>query len=369
MRANEVEGGSTKNSLVGGRPILENINFPQSFPPAINALGAFLLGFLGLWLLVKTLRTRLERTAPTSKNLIDDCALELLRATKRIFLLVFALYSASFLIEMPAGTRLLLDRIFTVIFLGQAAFWGNSAITFWIERHLRERSLQNAGLATSLGLIKLTVKFAFYSLIVLLAIHNLGFDITALIAGLGVGGIAIALALQNILGDLFASLSITLDQPFVVGDFIVVGEFKGTIEYIGLKTTRLRSLSGEQLIFANGDLLQSRLRNFKRMLERRVVVSLGLVYQTSGEHLRLVPEMVKEIITKTENARFDRCHFLKFGASSLDFELIYWVTHADFNVYADAAQEINLEIVERFKEVGIEFAYPTQTLFVQQEPN
>jgi small-conductance mechanosensitive channel len=151
-----------------------------------------------------------------------------------------------------------------------------------------------------------------------------------------------------------------------VGDFIVVGDFMGTLEHIGLKTTRIRSLSGEQLIFSNGDLLQSRVRNFKRMSERRVSFGIGVTYQTSREKLARVPAMIADIVGVVEDARFERCHFLKFGASSLDFETVYWVKSADFNVYADVAQRINLEIFRRFEEEKIEFAYPSQTLFVQK---
>jgi small-conductance mechanosensitive channel len=202
-----------------------------------------------------------------------------------------------------------------------------------------------------------------------LVLDNLGFNITTLVAGLGIGGIAVALALQNILGDLFASLSIVLDKPFVIGDFIIIDNYLGTIEHIGLKTTRIRSLSGEQLVFSNTDLLQSRIRNFKRMFERRVVFSIGVTYQTSADKLAKIPKMIKDIVESKDPVRFDRSHFKDYGDFSLNFETVYWVKSPEYNVYMDIQQAINLELYSKFEAEGIEFAYPTQTLFVTKESN
>jgi small-conductance mechanosensitive channel len=200
-----------------------------------------------------------------------------------------------------------------------------------------------------------------------LALDNLGVNVTALVAGLGVGGVAVALAVQNILGDLFASLSIVLDKPFVLGDFIIVGELLGAVENIGIKTTRVRSLSGEQLIFSNNDLLNSRIRNFGRMAERRVVFQLGVVYGTPKAKLEQIPAIIRSAIEAQQQTRFDRSHFAGYGDFSLDFENVYYVLDRDYNVYMDIQQAINLEIYGRFAEDGIEFAYPTQTLYLQRE--
>jgi small-conductance mechanosensitive channel len=186
------------------------------------------------------------------------------------------------------------------------------------------------------------------------------------LASLGVGGIAVALASQNVLGDLFASLSIHFDRPFVVGDFIIVDDLLGTVEQIGLKTTRVRSLHGEQLVFSNNDLLKSSIRNYKNMLERRVVFTIGLIYQTPYEKLVNVPDMIREIVEKEELARFDRAHFSSYGDSSPDFEIVYWVKVPDYNTYMDIQQRISLELFRRFSEGGIQFAYPTRTLNVVQ---
>ena len=209
-------------------------------------------------------------------------------------------------------------------------------------------------------------KLALYAGLVIVALDNLGFDITTLIAGLGVGGIAIALAVQNILSDLFASLSIVLDKPFVIGDFIIINEYMGTVEHVGLKTTRIRSLSGEQLVIANNDLLSSRIRNYKRMQERRIVFTIGVIYQTTKTQLEKIPKIIKDIIDKQKLARFDRSHFKNFGDFSLNFETVYWVESSDYNQYMDIQQAINLSIMAIFEEEKIEFAYPTQMVYVDK---
>jgi small-conductance mechanosensitive channel len=197
----------------------------------------------------------------------------------------------------------------------------------------------------------------------LLVLDNLGFDVTALITGLGVGGIAVALAVQNVLGDLFASVSIVIDKPFVVGDSIAIGDFVGTVESVGLKTTRLRSVSGEQIVMANSDLLQSRIRNHKRAVQRRNVFGIGVTYDTPPEQLRRVSEIVREAIeAEGERARFDRAHLMRFGASSLDFEAVWFTLDPDYKLYMDQQERIFLRVLEKLGEAGIELAFPTQTV-------
>ena len=209
------------------------------------------------------------------------------------------------------------------------------------------------------------VRILLWSVLLLMALDNVGIEIGPVLTGLGVGGIAVALAVQNVLGDLFASLSIVLDKPFVIGDFIVIDDYKGNIEHIGLKTTRVRSLSGEQLVLGNADLLKSRIRNFKRMQERRILFTLGVVYQTPRETAARIPDMLKDVIESTDSTRFDRAHFKSFGPSSLDFEVVYYVLVPEYNTYMDIQQKMNLEIMRRFEAEGIEFAYPTQTLYLE----
>jgi len=208
-------------------------------------------------------------------------------------------------------------------------------------------------------------RIVIWSLVVLLALDNAGIDVTALVAGLGVGGVAVALAVQNILGDLFASLSIVFDKPFAVGDFLIIDSYMGSVEYVGLKTTRLRSLSGEQRVFSNSDLLGSRIRNYGRMYERRVSFDIGVTYQTPRDKLRMIPEILREAIESQKQTRFDRSHFKAYGDSSLLFETVYYVGVPDYNIYMDIQQAVNLRVHERFEEEGVEFAYPTRTLLVR----
>jgi small-conductance mechanosensitive channel len=217
-----------------------------------------------------------------------------------------------------------------------------------------------------LGLAGFFARVAVWTTVFLLVLDNFGIDITALITGLGIGGIAVALAVQNVLSDTFASISIILDKPFEVGDFIIVGDLLGVVENIGIKTTRVRSLSGEQLVFGNNDLLSSRIRNFKRMYERRVAFGFGVLYETPIEKLEWIPGMVREGIEALEQTRFDRAHFKGFGESSLDFEIVYYVLAPDYALYMDIQQKINLHIMREFAREGVDFAYPTRMLHVKR---
>ncbi len=196
-------------------------------------------------------------------------------------------------------------------------------------------------------------------------LDNLGFDISAVVASLGIGGLAIAFAAQGILTDLFSYFSIVLDRPFALGDFIIVGDFIGTVEYIGIKTTRLKSLSGEEIVMANTDLTGSRIRNFKHMKRRRIVFSLGVLYETPKEKLEIIPALIQDIISAQEQVSFDRAHFASYGDFSLNYEIVYYVESSDYALYMDTQQKINLAIFEAFAQRNIEFAYPTNVTYVQ----
>ncbi len=213
--------------------------------------------------------------------------------------------------------------------------------------------------------IMLIIQFVVSSVAFLFLIDNLGYDITTLVAGLGIGGIAIALAAQTILGDLFSYLVIFFDKPFEIGDFIIVDEKLGTVEYIGIKTTQLRTLNGEQLIFSNTDLTNSRLHNYKRMKERRIVFKFGLTYDSTKEQLKALPEKIRNIVNSIDNARFDRAHFSGFGSSSLDFEVVYYVLTPDYTDYMNIQQQINLQLIECLETEKLQFAFPTQTIILQ----
>lgn len=201
----------------------------------------------------------------------------------------------------------------------------------------------------------------------LFLLDNLGFQISAVVAGLGISGIAVALAAHAILGDLFSYFVIFFDRPVEIGDFIKFDDKAGTIEKIGIKTTHVRSLNGEQLIVSNSKLTSSILHNYKRMETRRVVFNLNITYQTKSEQLKMIPLIIKSIIERHELAKFDRAHFQSYGNSSLIFEIVYFILSADYNQYMDTHEKINLEIYEQFEKQGIEFAYPTQTLFINKQ--
>lgn len=309
---------------------------------------------------------RLGAFARQTATQIDDLAVEILKKTKFFFFVVIALYAGSQPLVLPPGGLRAINGLLILGTLLQTAFWGNAVIVFILGRAVKQRVDTDAAGATTLSAIGIVAKLVLWSVLLLLALDNLGVNITGLVAGLGIGGIAVALALQNILGDLFASLSIALDKPFVIGDFVIVDQLLGTVEHIGLKTTRIRSLSGEQIVFSNADLLKSRIRNFKRMYERRVVFSIGVTYQTPLDKLSVIPAMLKEIVEAQSSVRFDRAHFKEYGDSSLNFEVVYYVMNPDYNVYMDIQQAINLEIFRRFLAGGIQFAYPTRTLHIQQ---
>ncbi len=293
--------------------------------------------------------------------------LELLRHTKTFFLVMVAIFFGLHALSLPPTLYRAVSILTVLAFLFQMAIWFDWLIYYFVSRYAERAMARDAAAATTAKALGVVLRLILWALILLLALDNMGIDVTALVAGLGIGGVAIALAVQNILGDLFSSFSIVLDKPFLVGDFIIVDDLMGTVEHVGLKTTRLRSLSGEQLIFSNSDLLRARIRNYKRMYERRVVFSFGVVYQTPHEKLSVIPGIVKEVITSQERTRFDRAHFLKFGNFSLDFEVVYYILSPDYNVYMDIQQAINLALCERFAEEGIEFAYPTQTIYLKAE--
>ncbi len=321
----------------------------------------------GLIIVVAFIRRKLKKLTPTTKTGIDDLFLDILGRTKFFFLLFFAFFIASLLLDLPENIARLIYTVFILGLLLQGGIWSMGIINFVTERYKEEKLKKDAAGATTFSALAFLAKIVLWSVVLLLALDNLGFNITTLVAGLGISGIAIALAVQNILGDLLASLSIVLDKPFVLGDLIIVDEHIGYVEHVGLKTTRVRSLYGEQLIFSNNDLLQSRIRNFKRMAERRVIFTIGVTYQTEVEKLEKIPGIIKEIVDKQDKARFDRAHFKTFADFSLNFEIVLWIIGSDYNLYMDILQSINLQIYRRFAEEAIEFAYPTQTLFVEKQ--
>ena len=344
---------------------LDQIYYGNSLASWVLALLVTVGTTVGMYLLRMIAVRRMKAWSRRTDTPIDDVITDIFTRTRFFFFFAIGVYVGLQFVELPPRPTRIVDNLIVIIVLLQAGIWGNRAIALWLKRgRLRPQTADAAGSYTmrAAGFI---ARVLLWSVLVLMVLDNLGFNITTLVASLGIGGVAIALAVQNILGDIFASLSIALDKPFEIGDFIIVGDYLGSVEYIGLKTTRLRSLSGEQVILSNADLLQSRIRNYKRMFERRVLFEFGVVYQTNYDKLRRIPEIVKAAVEQQPKTRFDRAHFKEYGDSALVFEVVYYVQDADYNVYMDIHQAILLELFRRLPQESVEFAYPTRTLYIQ----
>lgn len=349
---------------------LEQEYLGNSLETWLIASGLAVLTAVLLKIFQKIVKIKLKKLAEKTITRIDDAIVDILGQTRLFFILAVSLYVATQILRLPAPVQRIVSIALVVALLLQVGFWGNAVISAWLNRMVQSRVSQDAAAATTMTALGFLSRLILWSVVLLVALDNMGVNITGLATGLGIGGIAVALAVQNVLGDLFASLSIVLDKPFVIGDFIIVDQYLGTVEHIGLKTTRIRSLSGEQVIFSNADLLKSRIRNYKRMFERRVVFTFGITYQTPLDKVAAVSRMVRGIIESQSTARFDRAHFKEFGDSALVYEVVYFVKNPDYAAYMDIQEAINLELARRLQDEGIEFAYPTRTLYVQHsEPN
>lgn len=324
--------------------------------------------YVALWLVKNIGIVRLQKVSQKTENYIDDLVLNVLSVTRQYFIIGVSFFVGFQALELDKTHGHYADKVIIVLVAIQAIIWGKEAIRSWIEITIQRKN-NDPSIRTSLGFVGILLKFVLIAIVLLFALNNLGVNVSTFIAGLGVGGIAIALATQNILGDLFSSLSIVLDKPFIVGDYVSLGEWQGTIEHVGLKTTRIRSLNGEQIIVSNSDLLSSKIRNFKRMESRRVAFTLGLKYGGPKDALKNVPETVKSILSKYENVRIDRVHFRNFGNSALEFEVVYIYESSDFNLYADDHEKILWEIGDVLEQQKIEFAFPTQTLILEKAVN
>lgn len=329
--------------------------------PYLLAIGVGLLSYILIWGLKVILSMKISKLIGKDKNHWDEIVVFAVEKTTQAFIILTSIYIGFKFIKHTKIVNLYADRIYFVVFMWQVSIWSFHLVNKWISSQIRKKTLRNPAAAGSISLIQLLARFVLFSVLFLFTLSNLGIQITTIIAGLGVGGIAVALALQKILGDLFASLSIVLDKPFVVGDFIVIDQFLGEVEKIGLKTTRIRSLSGEQIIISNSDLLATRIRNYKRMHERRIAFFISLPLEVTAENLRNAVSIITAVIRTKNRIRFERCHFMEIGLV-VKIETVYWVLTDDYNIYMDINQEILLEIKEAFRQEGLKFAYPTQNI-------
>jgi small-conductance mechanosensitive channel len=348
-------------------------NFPQlvrqmlldnSASAWLYAALAFLLTFTVLPLIRGYLRARRQRSANRDLPLAVALVAHLAERTSRVVLWIVALYAAERILTLPKRVDQIFQVAIVVGFWLQIGIWSAAAGRFALHRH--EARVGDARLSGTMDVVLFVLALIIWIVVALLAMENLGINVGPLIAGLGVGGIAIALAVQAILGDLFASLSIALDKPFVIGDTLRVDSFEGAVEQIGIKSTRLRSVTGEQIIIANADLLKSRVRNLGRASERRVLFTLAVTYDTALEKLELVPKLVAEAVAAYPGTRFVYCMLRELGESALLFEVCYFVENTPARSMTDALDQVNRRILHAFAGSGIEFAYPTRTLWLRE---
>jgi len=343
-------------------------NFLGNSPWRWLVAGAVAFGIFFVLLLLRRLaHKQYQRLAATPQDEFLELPLHVVSHTSALFLLIASLFLGLQTLELPPKLARVVLTLITIASFWQIGLWATTALVAVLERKQRKTLAVDRAAAGSLTIIGFMVRLTIWALVLLLTLDNLGIQIKPLLAGLGIGGIAVALAAQNILGDLFASLSITLDRPFVLGDSLQVETFSGTVEYIGIKSTRLRSPDGEQIIMPNSKLLASNIRNLTRATERRVVFSISVGPETPLAEVRKIPGLIRSLIEAYPDVRFDRSHFAKISAASFDFEAVYVVKTTDYARHMDIVQEINLKLVEAFEKQGIAFAYPVQRLYLEQQ--
>lgn len=340
--------------MILGNTLYNYLYFTAAFAISIG------LSCLLKYVIIDKLIAFAERTT----NKFDDAVVSFLSSIKFSFYLFISFYIATQFLNLNEFARRIIDAIFIVYIIYQVIQVIHIFIDYFLDKKANGENGQS--IEHVKDIIQLILRITFWVVGVLFVLSNIGVNITSLVAGLGIGGIAVALAVQNILGDLFSYFAICFDRPFIKGDLIVVGEHTGIIEKVGIKTTRIRALQGEEVIVSNSELTSSRIQNFKHMQERRIVFSFGVLCETPLDKLEKIPQLVHDIITSTELARFDRAHLSTFGDSAYIYEVVYYVQSADYNQYMDTHQAILFSILRVFAEEQIEFAYPTSTVHLVQ---
>jgi len=332
-----------------------------------SAIGVFIVSLLVLYIIKNIIIVRIKKFASKTKTHIDDILIESAGKIAWPFYFVIALYISFQFVVLPAVVEKSLDYIALIVITYYLVKALSIAIDYLVTRHVEEKA--KSGKAHQASVIKLTSSVArvtLWIIAVIFILSNLGFNISSLIAGLGIGGIALALALQNVLGDIFSSISIYLDKPFEVGDFIIVGDDMGVVKKIGIKSTRLETLHGQELIVSNKELTTIRINNYKKMKKRRIVFSIGVVYETKTEKLEKIPKITAEIFKKVKNAELDRVNFREFGPYSLNYEIVYYMLDPNYTEYIKAQEKINLELKREFEKEKIDMAFPSQTLYLKK---
>jgi small-conductance mechanosensitive channel len=348
--------------------LLQKTFFDNTALSYIIVAGVIVVGLVVVRILTSVVIGMFQRWSAKTAGKLNDFIIGIMRKNTVPLLYYGVFYVATRSLVLPSALGKAIDVIGVVLLTLLSIRLISGLVVYILEQYcIKEADPEKQrGFKGMMPAIKVVI----WGLGILFLLDNLGFKVSTVIAGLGIGGVAVALAAQAVLGDLFSYVSILMDRPFETGDFIILGdEHLGTVEHIGIKTTRIRSLGGEQIVLSNSDLTSSRIKNYKRMQKRRVVFQLGVTYQTSSDRLKEIPGVIKGTIIGIEGTTFDRAHFFNYGDFSLNFEVVYYVLSSDYNKYMDIQQAINLAIYEEFEKRGIEFAYPTQTLFMEKAEN
>lgn len=326
----------------------------------------FNIGAIVLLLIKKVVVVRLKRFAEHTRTELDDVFVEVLESVSTPVIFFLSLLLSMYHLQLGSVANTVIQTILLSVVTYQVIIGSQYVVKFLIRKWTLDKHTQDSVFAFQV--LTQIASAVLWLLGILFVLSNLGVNITSLIAGLGIGGVAVALALQNILGDLFSYFAIYFDKPFVVGDFIIVGNDMGVVEHVGIKTSRIRALGGQQIVISNQELTTHRINNYKRMQERRIVFHFGVEYSTDNHTMKRIPEVVRHAIEREESTRFDRAHFYNFGDSSLDFEVVYFVLSADYNEYMDKHQAILLQVKEDVEQMGASMAFPTRTVHVASMP-
>jgi len=324
--------------------------------------------FVGAWIVLKlfqlVVKAIFAKLAKKTKNEFDDAFVAMLNDIKKIFYFFVSLYLAIQYLTLPAVVTSVIYVLLIIIVVYQVVRMFEAMLDYFVKSFLDKRG--NGSTKSMLKILKIFIQIGLWVIALLMILSNLGINITSLVASLGIGGIAVALAVQNVLSDVFSSFSLYMDRPFEVGDYIQVGNDKGTVEKIGLKTTRIKTLTGEELVISNNELTSARVQNFRRMTRRRDSFSLGVTYETPKEKLEKIPEIITNVFKTIKDVELFRCHFVSYGDFSLNFDITFYTNKPDYGLHLDRKQELNLKIFEAFQKEGIEFAYPTQLVYTKK---
>ncbi len=341
--------------------VLEKTFLGNALMDYLIAFSIFILALIVFKIFREVILKKLKKLADSTETDLDNTFIEIIRSLRPPFYVFLSIYFSLFFIDIANNVSNFINYIL-IIWVGYQVIVALSIlIDYVIKKKISSEEEPNT--QSAIRLFGNILKGAVWVIILLFVLSNMGVNITSLVGALGVGGIAIALAVQNILNDLFSSFAIYFDKPFEVGDFVMVGEHMGVVQYIGVKTTRLTALQGEEIVISNQELTSVRVQNFKKLKERRVVFNFGVTYETSNKVLKKIPSKIEKIIDSVEMARFDRAHFHRFDDSALVFEIVYYLLSPEYNDYMDTQQEINIKIKEAVEKEGVSFAYPTRTIY------